>query len=1057
MNLLPALAQINVSGTVRDVKSEPLIGVNITVKGSKTGTITDVNGNYTIQVPNNKAILQFSYIGFKPLEKQVATGAKLNVTLEEDSRTIDEVVVVAYGTQRKSHLTGAVASLKNDKLDDLPVSRVDLALQGKLAGIQINNTNPEAGATPQIRVRGLGSISANPDPLVVIDGFPVPDGLSMLSMGDVESIEVLKDASSAALYGSRAAGGVILVTTKSGKADKAKFMFKMYTGVRTALKLPDIMSTDKYISLLYSEAAQRRLDPSVDGTSNTMAFNKITDPERATYLLLHNFVDQPTDWVEEGMRKTGSNQNYQLSASGGNKNLQYYVSGNYSSEKGIMKESSYDKYTFRAKMDAKLTPKITLGVNLAPSYSETESPGTNLTDYMRFPSWFPIRHNAATAALTGKTAGDYAQPSDFNGISINGVGYDGEIWNLVGVSPFSSSNQNPVSVRERTGIFTDDYRLQGNTSLSIEFIKGLIFKTSNSFYAQYKEYNKKEQTSASKAGTPNTLTRQTTLHTELLSENTLNYTKQYKGHEFSGLLGVTFQKTANKYNQIVGTNFPDEELLSFDLATQILLDSPSVGGTTSYYYTEALASFLGRLNYSYRGKYMASVSMRSDGSSKFASGHKWGSFPAASVGWSVSEEPFMKKIDWISKLKFRASIGLTGNNNIPQYSYMNILNTSNYALGSGTGSLVPGLAATSAALGNPDITWEQTTEENYGVDFSVLNSRFNVSLEYYNSHTVQLLLKQPSMNISGHQSYWNNIGKVRNRGIEIELNTTNIVNKDFTWKTSANFSTNKNKLLNYGDKDHEYNYGERQEIYYAQVGYASRRFYGYKASGVYTTFEEVNAAKNKKDANGNLFTYTKFAPILGGLKVEDTNGDNKLDTDDRQVLGSPDPDFTWGLTNTFNYKRFDLSFMFQGVQGCKVINGNVYYNEQLRYNTAYTKNRYVSPMFPGDGQTVYSNTTSGNDLMLTDYCIEDGSYIALRDFSLGYTIPEKLMKLVGFTSLRAYVSAQNLLYIMGSGYRGVNPEARVTTGTYNNPLIAGYQRGVFPLNRTYTIGFDLTF
>ena len=1054
-----AFAQVKVNGVVIDKNKEPLIGVNITIKGISTGTITDVNGKYTIQVPDSKSTLVFSYIGYKTDQIVVGKNTLVNVIMEEDAQSIDEVVVVAYGTQKKSHLTGAVASLKNDKLDEIPVSSIGLALQGKLAGVSIQNIDPQAGEAPVIRVRGMGSISAAVTPLVVVDGFPIPDGLSSVSMGDVESIEVLKDAASASMYGSRAAGGVILITTKSGNIKKPKYQFKMYSGVRTALKLPDMMNTEQYTQLLYNEAALRMKDPSVDGTANTMKYNLITTGEQACYLIQKYYDDQPTNWLDEGLRNNGSSQNYQLSASGGDKNLKYYISGNYSSEDGIMKNSNYDKYNLRAKVDISLSKNVTIGINLAPSYSRQEKPVNDLTDYTRFPSWLQVRHNAATAALTGKVAGDYAQPSDFNGINMSGVGLNGEVWDVTAVNPFSSSNQNPTSIRERTSVITDDYRLQSNAYMIIDIIPGLQFKTSNGVYTQYKEYNKKEQTSANKAGVPNQLTRQTTLHTELLSENTLDFNKKIGGHEFDVLAGFTLQQTGDRYNQIVATNFPDEQMLSFNLASALIMDSKSINGTTSLYTTKALESFIGRLTYAYKGKYLFSGSLRSDGSSLFAEGHKWGTFPAGSIGWRASEESFMKNLEWLSNLKLRASYGLTGNNNIPIYSDRNNLNTSNYVTGTGTGILIAGLASNDDFLGNPLISWEQTAEANYGLDLGLFNSRFNVSLEYYNSNTVKLLLQQPAEYITGHQTFWNNIGQVNNQGFEIELTTTNIATKSFTWKTSGNLSTNKNTLINYGDRPYVDDFGERSEVYRGIIGQPSIQYFGYKSAGVYTSFEEVAAAKALTDANGVPFTYAKFAPILGGLKVVNTNGDNKIDPSDRVVLGTPFPDFTYGITNTFNYKNFDLSFMIQGVQGGQLIDGNLNYNENLRLNTAYTNNRFVSPMFPGDGKTVYSNTTSGSDLLLTDYAIEDASYAALRDFTFGYNVPDKVIKKLKLAQLRAYFSAQNLIYLMAPGYKGVNPEARRNSGQYSSafPLVDGYQRGVFPLNRTYTVGIDINF
>jgi TonB-linked SusC/RagA family outer membrane protein len=867
------------------------------------------------------------------------------------------------------------------------------------------------------------------------------------------------------MYGSRAAGGVILVTTKTGNATKPKYNFKMYSGIRTALKIPELMNQSEYVQLFYDEAAMRMKDPTVDGTTNTMKFNLLPDADKAAWLVEKYLIDQPTDWLNQALRENGSNQSYQLSASGGDKNVKYFISGNYQGEDGIMRLSSYNKYSLRAKVDINLSKAVSIGINLSPTYSKQIKPAVNLTNFMRYPSWLPVRHNAATAALTGKTAGDWAQANDFSAVNISGPGLNGEYWNIVGSSLSGSTVQQPESQNERTDISTDDYRLQSSAYMTINILPGLQFKTSNSAYTQYKEYNNKQQTGAASSGVPNTLTRQTTLHTELLTENTLNYNKKIGNHEITGLIGVTYQQTANKYNQIVGTGFPDEQILSFNYASALIMDTPASGttpainGVTSFYYTEAMESFIARLIYAYKGKYLFSGSVRTDGSSKFAEGHKWGTFPAGSIGWRASEESFLKKLDWLSNLKVRFSYGLTGNNNIPQYSYMNALNTSNYNTGSGNGNLIQGLASSDDFLGNENITWEQTAEGNFGIDLGLFNSRVNLTVEYYNSNTIQLLLQQPSMYITGHKTFWNNIGKVNNQGIEFELTTTNIDSKGFTWKTTANLSTNKNTLLDYGGRSYQDNFGERSEVYRAIVGQPSIQYFGYKSDGVWSTFAEVAAAKAVTDKNGIPFNYTKFAPLVGGLKVVNANGDNAIDPNDRVILGSPFPDFTYGITNTFAFKGFDLSFLIQGVQGGKLIDGNYNYNESLRINKAYTANRWVSPSFPGDGKTTYDKTTSGGDLELTDYVIKDASYAALRDFTFGYKIPDRVVRAIGLSQFRVYCSASNLFYIMGKNYTGTNPEARANTGPYSSafPLVDGYQRGSFPLNRTYTIGVDINF
>lgn len=1061
------MAQVTLSGTVMDASAdEPLIGASVLLKGTLQGTVTDIDGKFTITTSVDTGTVIFSFMGYLNQEMKYKGDQVFNISLSPDIASLEEVVVVAYGTQKKSHLTGAVSSLKNDGLDEIAASRADQALQGKLAGVQVLNTNAEAGSAPSIRVRGMGSISASSDPLIVIDGYPMPageDGFSMVNMGDVESIEVLKDAASSALYGSRAASGVILITTKSGSDKKTRYNFKMYTGLSKAMKLPDMMDIEEYVELLYSEADLRMTDPAIDGTSATMAFNMTTDPERTGYLISKYVVDEPTDWVDEALRDHGSMSSYQLSVSGGDDKKLFYLSGAYNSEDGIMEKSSYNKFSIRSKVDYKLSDRIKVGINISPAYSKKESPEGNLTDYLRFHSWMPIYHNEATAAMTGGTVGDYAQVRDFGGTSISGIGVDGSVWDMVGQNPWTTSNQTPVSKRDRTSNIDETYRVQTSTYLSVEILPGLTFKTSNSAYYSYKEYNQKEQTDASSENSVNRLSREMQTYTDLLTENILTYNKEIGSHDFGVIVGFTMQKSDNTTNEMVAEDFTDEEIMSFNLAGKIVDES-----VTSYSYGEALVSGLGRLTYAYKGKYLASASLRADGSTKFAKGKQWGRFPSASIGWRVSEEEFLKNVTPISNLKVRASYGQTGNNDIEPYAYMNTISTKYpdessvaYSLGSGTGSLTTGVASTSVSSGNPDLTWEKLREINFGIDIGLIKNRYNVSVEYYNSNSIDLLLTQPSMYITGHQSAWNNIGEVNNKGIEIEIKANVISRTNFNWIITGNLAQNTNILMDYGDQEYEDRYGERQEVYRAAVGEEAIQFYGYKTDGVWTSYEEVAEAEALTDAEGNPFVYTNYSPIVGGIKVVNTDGNDSINSNDRVALGSPFPDFTWAISNSFNYKGFDLSFLIQGSQGGELINGNGYYNEQLRMNKAYTDDRFVSPLYPGDGQTTYSTTTSGSNLMKTDYFIEDASYISLREFSFGYKLPDNAAKALYLNSLRVYVSATNLVYLMGSNYRGINPEGRYTSSgssaDYSDPLIAGYQRGAYPLTRTFILGLDITF
>lgn len=1056
--------QSTITGKVTDAgNGESLIGATVLIKGTTQGTVTNIDGEFTLNVNSDTGTVVVSFIGYVDIETSYKVGQEINVDLAPNLETLEEVVVVAYGTQKKSHLTGAVASLKAEGLDEIAVSRADQALQGKLAGVQIVNTDAQAGSAATITIRGNASVSASSDPLIVIDGYPVPkgeDGFAMVSMGDVESIEVLKDASSSALYGSRAAGGVILITTKSGSDKKTRYNFKMYTGISNAYKLPEVKNNIKYVEDLYAEGVNRMQDPAVDGDRYvTERFYDVTDNEKLGYLYTKYLVSEPTDWIDEALRDNGTINSYQLSASGGSEKTQYYISGNYNSEKGIMERNEYNRLSLRTKVDVKLSEKVKVGVNFSPAYSQRERPNGDLTDYIRFHNYVPVYHTEATAAFTGKTVGEYAQVQDFYDLALTGVGADGTVWHEQANRAWTTGHQTPVSQRERSRRIDDKYMVSTNAYLSFDILPGLKFTTTNGVYYSYNEYNFSKKSNAEEEGDPNSLVREMTTLIDVLSENILSYQKTIGSHNLNVIGGFIAQKTDNLYNEMEAEGFPDEERMSFNMATNIIKD-----GTSSFYYNEALLSGLGRITYDYKGKYLVSGSVRADGSSKFAEGNQWGYFPSASLGWRVSEEPFLKSSNTISNLKVRASYGLTGNNEIPQYSYMNIISTKtpntssfptrirNVAKDYSLGGLFSGLSATDDALGNPDLTWEKLEEINLGIDLGFVQNRYNVSIEYYDANSIDLLLTEPAMFITGHKSFWNNIGEVNNKGIEVELKANLISQSNFTWVLTGNIATNKNTLISLGSKEFQVLSGEKTDKYLNKVGEESVQFYGYKTDGVWASYDEVNAA-----LADTSFVYDIFAPEAGGLKVVDIDGNDTLNTDDRTVIGSPFPDFTWGLTNTFTYKNFDLSFLIQGSQGGELINGDARNLEPLRKYESYTENRWVSPMFPGDGQTTYNDNTAPLELMSTDYVVEDASYIAMRELSIGYTLPTNIANKLLLSSLRAYVSGTNLFYFMGDSYRGTNPEARRTSSEYDHPLVGGYQRGVFPITRTFTFGLDISF
>ena len=1045
LSFIAQAQKIELTGKVTDqATGQPLVGASIIVT-SNTGVSTKENGTFSVSVAKDTKSFTISFVGYVPQTVKITNAKVYNIALVPDVTTQNEVVVIGYGTQKKSSLTGAIAKFKNENLDEAPVSRVDQALQGKIAGLTIQNTSSEAGAAPKISIRGISSVNAGASPLIVIDGMPVPDGLSFLNPADIESIEVLKDAASAAIYGSRGASGVIMVTTKKGAVGKTKYNFKYSAGQKKDYKRYDIMNTKEYVGMLFTEMQLRSTDPSVVASTNT-----VVDGDRASYIIetaLRN--GQSTDWQSETLRPGGF-KNIQLSATGGSKEMRYFVSGGYQNDEGIQNKSNYEKFNIRTKVDIDLSKKVKLTVNLNPSYAKKVSPSQNFTNFWRAPTWLPVYHNALTAALVntnpqyaGVLPGDYAHPRHFSGLKYSGNMPDGTVWtSATTANPSGSAQQNPRSDVERSDIATNEYRLQSSAELSIELAKGLIFKTLGTSLVNYSNGLNFYEREYNSEGSTNIGVFTNNKYTDLLSENTLNYTKSANKNELNILAGFTSQTTKIQNQQTTGNDFPSDDIRTLNSAAQI--DKTGTSGTNNQI---GLVSYLGRINYAYDNKYLLSASYRADGSSYFAAGKKWGKFPSISAGWVISKEKFLSNVDWLSNLKFRTSYGVSGNNRIVDFAFLDLLYGANYTYGSGTGVTTPGLVSSSAYLSNPNITWESTNQNNYGIDLALFRNRVSLTIDMYKSKTDRLLLQQSAMAFTGVPQFWNNLGSLQNKGIEIELSTKNIQRKDFTWTTSANISHNENKILQLGTEAFLLNQGERTEVYRNKVGDPLVTFYGFKTDGVWISQDQINSSGLTSSLTG------MFVP--GGLKIVDMNGDGKIDNSDRTDLGNPYPKFNWGITNNFKFKGFDFSFLIQGVQGGKLINGDPNYNESRRTIRIYNQNRWISAAHPGDGMTPYS--TNGFNWMLTDYVIEDASYFSLREVNLGYTLPSSTIKRLKINSMRFYLSAQNLYFHMADGYRGLNPEGRFSNGPYSSVLIDGYQRGSFPIPQTITAGIDINF
>ncbi|RYD94866.1 MAG: SusC/RagA family TonB-linked outer membrane protein, partial [Sphingobacteriales bacterium] len=870
--LLFAQEKYSLKGTVFTSDTEPLPGATVVVFGTSQAVSTDVDGNFAIEVTGTET-LQITYLGQQTVVIILKGERQLSITMKDSSTDIDEVVVVGYGTQKKSSITGSVSKLENENLDEVTSSRVDKSLQGRIAGLQIQNITSEVGEAPQIRIRGLGSISASSNPLVVVDGFPIENGLEYINPSTIESIEVLKDASSTAIYGSRGANGVILVTTKEGSVAKTTYEFKSFFGVKQAYDDLDLLSTNQYTDMLRNE---RQLNENyiagVEGRS-PLAIDYTTREKGMREVARQS---GEIDWQKEGQRNPATIKNYQLNVSGGKEGTTYFVSGQYIQDQGLLKDNFLDRINFQSRIKTKLSDKLTLDVNIRPSYSKRRRSSVSFTDFARTYGFLPVRHTEYTSALTGYPVGSYAHGRHFNNLTFDYVDEFGVQQNYT-ASLWGTNNNNPMSRLESDQRYQHDYRVLSNYALDWRITKNLRFRTSGGVNMDYSNYERFRSSEAEFTGQA-IAEDNSTMQTRLLTENTLTYTYKKGDHDLEALGGITYQKTNFKYIGIYGTQFPSDYISTINAAN--LIDAQQ---TFTRKEQDNLLSFLGRINYAYKNRYLLSIAARADGSSVFGPENKYGFFPSVSAGWNVSEEDFWKNnVQFMNRFKVRTSFGVTGNNNIPNYSFTNLLYSNNYSLGGGAGSVTSGLGETGTVLGNPAISWEQTYEYDTGTDLGFFGNKLNVTVDYYYSVTDKLLLQQNVSYITGHNQFFNNIGKIQNKGIEAEI-SGNLKFGALTWKPSFNIAANQNKLVSLGGEAQFISQGERSEEYIARVGEQAIQFYGYKMTGVWQTAEELaNNPHSSDDA-------------VGGIRVADMNGDGIITADDRSTLGSPFPDSTWGF------------------------------------------------------------------------------------------------------------------------------------------------------------------
>ena len=989
----------------------PLPGVSITILKSTKGTQTDFDGNYSIEVKKGD-VLVFSYLGFKSQTIIIDAQKNLNVNLDEDVSSLDEIVVVGYGTQKKSHLTGAISKVKNEKLDQIAVARVDDALVGQVSGVNIQATNAEAGAAPTITIRGFGSITADSGPAVVVDGVIVDaEFLGNLDMNDVESFEILKDAASAAIYGSEGSNGVILITTKTGKEGETKYSYNTFIGYKNAF------GSDDYRKSVSGWAAQE--------LAATGQLSETT--QYAQKLVEVTGIDR--DW-QDVFLNGGFLNSHSFAASGGSKDTKFSTSLRYLHDEGVVITDDYKLYSAKLKLSSKLTDDLKFGVSFTPSYSKRRALPTSIHNPLRQSPWLPIYHSAETLQFINRSAypdvgiGDYFYENHLVELDLDGNGSDSR--------PRTSGDANPFAQYVEREHYEFNTKLLSSAYFQYNIIEGLTAKTSLGITIEQRKRTRWDGTKHHSAGNSRAqYLLNNRFKSRIISDNTLLYNKQIGNHDISALAGVTIQKRKEEISQITGTGYTNDLLKNLQGATTLVNDG-------EINVERSKIGYFGRINYAFDNKYLVSASFRRDGSSVFGVDSKWGNFPALSVGWNAHNESFLNESEVLSKLKFRVSYGLTGAENfnvgsvsVNAWPYLAQLTGTNSIVNN---NIVAGNSPLNIA--NALLQWEASEEFNPGIDFGFLNNRITGSLDYYKRTSDKLLLNNPVSYVTGFNNGIVNLGKVANSGIELELRTNNVTSENFSWSSTLIASTNKNELLDYGESNGaltEDGFG-RGSQWINLVGNPISSFYGYVVD------REL----------ANEYWNSPWIPINGkseDIIVKDLNGDGIITNDDKTILGDPYPEITWSFSNQFKFGNFDFDFMIQGSQGAEVRNvGDQYF--YTHWTGATTDVQAVVDAGIVPDASFLQQRVHTNDIVMS------AGYFSLRNVNLGYTLSEDTVAKLGLSSLRVYATGQNLLYITSDDYHGFNPEY---IDSNNTPQSYGAQRAGTPLFSTISLGLNVNF
>lgn len=1035
-----------VTGKVIDGSGLEVIGANITIKGKAgVGTITNIDGQYSLTVDDaKKDVLVFSFIGMTTLEIPVKGRTKIDVTLKDDANVLDEVVVTGYGYTKRGDLTGSVVSIKSEDLMQTPTSDATQALAGRVAGVQVMQSEGAPGASVSIRVRGGISITQSNEPLYVIDGFPNEDGMANLDPAEIETIDILKDASSTAIYGARGANGVVVITTKKGTKDSSKMTvsFDSYIGIKKIAKKLPVLSPEEFVLLDYERNFALYGESGVNRFQSTYG----------SFLEIHdNYGNREgVDWQEEALGRVATSQNYRVRLSGGNKELKYGLGYSYFKDMGAMISSGTDKHNISFNLTHKASERFQANARISFDQTNVYGMGTS-ENSNRFNKMEHILQYRPVVGLTGN---------------------DRDL--IAGEDPFliddeSNPMQSPIiSAREekKNRVIRS---FQANGGFTYNFNKRLSFRNSTGMRYQSSrqdEFFGEKSVTGKRSSINGYILNNESGSFQTSNVLNYNYRSHNKKHRLTMMLGQEWVSRWTKFLRAAATNFPNNDIGLDDMS----LGVPS-NIRSGVNHDDKLISFFARANYNLGEKYLLTATVRADGSSKFSKGNKWGYFPSISGAWRLSEEEFIKKLNLFSDLKFRVGYGMAGNNRVASYKSLDLLTSSSYPINN---AMTPGYAP--AGIPSEGLKWESNRTLNIGVDMGFLEQRITVSPEFYINNSSNLLLNSRVPSSSGYTNVMRNIGKTRNSGFDLAITSINIQKKDFTWTTNFNISHNRNKIEALSGEQfflEEAAFGYTQKTHKIEVGKSIGQFYGYRTIGLYQVDDfDYNAATQ-------AYTLKKGIPCMGdrssvkpGMwKFANTNGDDIINDEDMTVIGNANPDFYGGLNNTIKYKQWDFSLFFNFSYGGEVLNATRLTNTKTAttnysvLNLANSSRRWMTVDEKGAlitdpaqmaalnaGKTVACiYDMEQGDKYIHSWAVEDASFLRLSNVSIGYTFPRQLVRKASIQGLRLYATGSNLF--VWTPYSGFDPEV----STMGNGLTPGVDYGAYPRSRSFVFGLNITF